>query len=303
MQIKSAGGGKEQSTDVISAWEGDSISITCPMNRAEYQLGMYLRVIRQNVHVIYCSKENSSHINPDFANRTECSKEGENFRITLHRLQESDSENYACIEVLKMKQIYKKTIIVLVKAKSNRPLEQSPLHANPEQGQSVNITCELKSSHEEEKFYLFRTHVQPGTVLSVSNLSRSEVSPAFGNRLEYSREGNRIVVILHKLQEKDSDNYICAQEVKGSALLSARGTMVLVKDAEVEQACEKSSWDLYALLMVVAVLLCALVCCTLYRVDVKKYFQRKKPNEVYEDMSYNSRRSTLVRTNTYSRGE
>ncbi|NXQ21651.1 CD7 protein, partial [Peucedramus taeniatus] len=140
---------------------------------------------------------------------------------------------------------------------------------------------------------LLRTHVQPGTVLSVSNLSVSEVSPAFGNRLEYSREGNRIVVTLHKLQEQDSDNYVCAQDVKGSPLLSASGTMVLVK--EVEQACEKS-WDLYALLIVVALLFCALVCCTLYRVDVKKYFQKKKPNVVYEDMSYNSRRNTLIRS-------
>ncbi|NXR86983.1 CD7 protein, partial [Hypocryptadius cinnamomeus] len=141
---------------------------------------------------------------------------------------------------------------------------------------------------------LLRTHVQPGRVLSVSNLNVSQVSPAFENRLEYSREGNRAVVTLHKLQEQDSDNYVCAQEVKGSPLLLASGTMVLVK--EVEQACEKSSWDLYALLMVVAVLFCALVCCTLYRVDVKKYFQKKKPNVVYEDMSYNSRRSTLVRS-------
>ncbi|NWY27505.1 CD7 protein, partial [Pheucticus melanocephalus] len=295
------GGGKEQSTDIISAWEGDSISITCPMNASEYQLGMYLRDIRQKVNVIYCSKEKPPFINPAFADRVECSKEGENLRITLHRLQESDSEIYVCTEILKIKEINRKTIIVLVKAKSRRPLEQSPLHTNPEQGQSVNITCVLNSSWEDEKFYLLRTHVQPGTVLSVSDLNGSEVSPAFGNRLEYSREGNRIVVILHKLQEKDSDNYICAQEVKGSPLLSASGTMVLVK--EVEQACEKSSWDLYALLLVVAVLFCALVCCTLYRVDLKKYFQKKKHNEVYEDMSYNSRRSTLVRTNTYSRGE
>ncbi|NXF20030.1 CD7 protein, partial [Rhodinocichla rosea] len=299
------GGGKEQSTDVISAWEGDSISITCPMNRSKYQLGMYLRVIRQNVNVIYCPKENPPLINPAFANRVECSKEGENLRITLHRLQESDSEIYICTEMVKIDgyplELHRKTTIVLVKAKSRRHQEQSPLHANPEQGQSVSITCVLKSSREDEKFYLLRTHVQPGTVLSVSNLNGSKVSPAFGNRLEYSREGNRMVVILHKLQEKDSDNYICAQEVKGSPLLSASGTMVLVK--EVEQGCEKSSWDLYVLLMVTAVLFCALVCCILYRVDVKKYFQKKKRNEVYEDMSYNSRRSTLVRTNTYSRGE
>ncbi|NWR22848.1 CD7 protein, partial [Emberiza fucata] len=295
------GGGKEQSTDVISAWEGDSISITCPMNRSEYQLGMYLRDSRQQVNVIFYSKKNCSRIYPAFTNRAECSEEGENLRITLHRLQESDSEIYICTEYFKMEVIHRKTIIVLVKAKSRRPLEQSPLHANPEQGQSVNITCVLKSSSEDEKFYLLRSHVQPGTVLSVSNINSSEVSSAFGNRLEYSREGNRIVIILHELQEKDSDYYICAQEVKGSPLLSASGTMVLVKEAK--QACEKSSWDLYTLLLVVAVLFCALVCCTLYRVDVKKYFQKKKHNQVYEDMSYNSRRSTLVRTNTYSRDE
>ncbi|NWR07911.1 CD7 protein, partial [Paradoxornis webbianus] len=140
---------------------------------------------------------------------------------------------------------------------------------------------------------LLRTHLQPAIVLSVSHLNETKVSPAFGNRLKYSREGNRIVVTLHDLQEKDSDNYICAEQVKGSPLLSASGTMVLVKG---EQACEKSSWELYALLTVVALLFCALVCCTLRRVDVKKYFQKKKPNVVYEDMSFNSRRSTLVRS-------
>ncbi|NXP61097.1 CD7 protein, partial [Chloropsis cyanopogon] len=299
------GGGNEQPTDVISAWEGDSISITCPMNGSQNQMGMYLRAIRQNLNVVYCPKEKPPSVNPDFANRIECSKEGENLRINLHRLQESDSKIYVCSEIFKInghpKELYRKTTIVVVKAKSSRALEQSPLYANPEQGQSVSISCELKSSPEDEKFYLLRTHMQPGTAMTVSNLNMSETSPAFGNRLEYSREGNRIVITLHNLREKDSDNYICAQDMRGSPLLSARGTMVLVKEAE--QACEKSSWDLYALLIVVALLFCALVCCTLYRVDVKKYFQKKKSNVVYEDMSYNSRRSTLVRTNTYSRGE
>ncbi|NWI44587.1 CD7 protein, partial [Picathartes gymnocephalus] len=144
--------------------------------------------------------------------------------------------------------------------------------------------------------HLLRTHVQPGRVLSVSNLNVSSVSPDFGNRLEHSREGKRVVITLHNLQEKDSDNYVCAEEVRESPLLSARGTMVLVQGTTLLLACEKSSWGLYALIVVVALLFCALVCCTLYRVDVKKYFQKKKPNVVYEDMSYNSRRSTLVRT-------
>ncbi|XP_041315371.1 T-cell antigen CD7 [Pyrgilauda ruficollis] len=262
---------------------------------------MVLRANRQSLEVIYCPKEKLPSVNPAFANRTEWSKEGENLRITLHRLQESDSGTYVCCETVEIdgnpKEIYRKRTIVVVKAMSRRPVEQSPLHANPEQGQSVSITCVLKSSVEHE-FFLFRTHVQPRKVLSVSNLNMSKVSPDFGNRLEYSREGSRTVVTLHKLQEKDSDNYVCAQEVKGSPLLTAIGTMVLVKEA-----CEKSSWEFYGLLVVVALLFCALVCCTLYRVDVKKYFQKKKPNVVYEDMSYNSRRSTLVRSNTYSKGE
>ncbi|NXI80092.1 CD7 protein, partial [Rhipidura dahli] len=140
---------------------------------------------------------------------------------------------------------------------------------------------------------LLRTHMQPGRVLYVSELNMSRVSRAFESRLEYSRQGNRVVITLHNLQEDDSDNYVCAEEVTNAPLLSASGTMLLVK--EVEQACKKSSWDLYALIVVVTLLFCALVCCTLYRVDVKKYFQKKNPNVVYEDMSYNSRRSTLVR--------
>ncbi|NWW21131.1 CD7 protein, partial [Falcunculus frontatus] len=299
------GGGNEQPTDVISAWEGDSVSITCPMNGSQNQVGMYLTALRQNLNVIYIPKHQLPSINPDFANRIEYSKEGENFRITLQRLQESDSKIYVCSAMVKVndrhKDLYGKTTIVVVKAKSIRALEQSPLYANPEQGQSVSITCVLKSSPEHEGFYLLRTHVQPGAVLYASKLNTSRVSLAFGSRLEYSREGNRTVITLHNLQEKDSDNYVCAEEVTNSPLLSASGTMVLVK--EVEQACEKSSWDFYALIVVVVLLFCALVCCILYHMDMKKYFQKKKTNVVYEDMSYNSRRSTLVRTNTYSRGE
>ncbi|NXT70823.1 CD7 protein, partial [Chaetops frenatus] len=303
------GGGIEQSTDVISAWEGGSVSITCPVNDSQNQLGMYLKAIRQNLNVIYFSKEKPPSINPEFANHIEHSKEGENFRITLHRLQQSDSKIYLCSEIVKISDHHKhqhgKTTIVVVKAKTSRALEQSPLYANPEQGQSVSITCVLKSSPEDSELFLLRTHVQPGIVLSVTKLNVSRVSPAFGNHLEYSREGNRIVITLHNLQEKDSDNYVCAEGVKDSPLLSASGTMVLVQEVDQahSQACEKSSWGLYALLVVVALLFCALVCCTLYHVDVKKYFQKKKPNVVYEDMSYNSRRSTLVRTSTYSRGE
>ncbi|KAL2297620.1 hypothetical protein Nmel_016169 [Mimus melanotis] len=297
------GGGNEQPRDVISAWEGDSVSIICPMNGSQNQVGMYLRAIRHHLNVLYLPKEKSQKSDYGFDNRIKWSKEGENLRITLHRLQQSDSEIYLCSEIVKIndspKELYGKTTMVLVKAKSSSTLEQSPLFANPERGQSVSITCVLKSSPEPDRFYLLRAHVQPGTVLSVSNVNVSWVSPAFGHRLKYSREGNRTVITLQNLQEKDSDNYICAEEVTAaSPLLSGRGTMVLVKGGE--QVCEKSSWDLYVLIVVGALLFLALVCCTLYRVDVMKYFQKEKPNVVYEDMSYSSRRNTLVRNNNYT---
>ncbi|NXU34718.1 CD7 protein, partial [Drymodes brunneopygia] len=300
------GEGNEQSTDVVSAWEGGSVSITCPMKHgSQNQVGMYLTAIRQDVNVVYFSRKERPNINPDFVNRVNYSEEGETLRITLHRLQQSDSNIYLCSEIVKAnghhKDVYGKTTIVVVKAISRGALEQSPLYANPGQGQSVSITCVWRSSREDQGFYLLRTHVQPGTVLSVSNLNVPSVSLDFGDRLNYSREGNRSVITLHSLQEKDSDNYVCAEEVKDSPLLLGSGTIVLVQDAE--EACKKISWGLYGLGIVVALLFCALVCCTLYRVDVKKYFQKRKPNVVYEDMSFNSRRSTLVRTNTYSRGE
>lgn len=38
-----------------------------------------------------------------------------------------------------------------------------------------------------------------------------------------------MVVTLQDLREDDSDNYVCAEDVMNSPLLSASGTMVLVK--------------------------------------------------------------------------
>ncbi|NXK87396.1 CD7 protein, partial [Formicarius rufipectus] len=146
--------------------------------------------------------------------------------------------------------------------------------------------------------YLLRTQVRPGVVLQLSNKDAPKLSPDFADRLHHSQQGQQLVITLHSLQENDTDNYVCGEKVKMASdtrLLSASGTMVLVKGT-FPQACSDSSWVIYSLAIVVALLFCALVCCTLYRVNIKKYFQKKPPNIVYEDMSYCSRRNTLVRT-------
>ncbi|NWZ46772.1 T-cell antigen CD7 isoform X3 [Haliaeetus albicilla] len=298
------GGENDQSTDIISVWEGDSISITCSMKGSENEVGTYLTTIIQPVNVIYVSKQNTSYILPALANRTKYSKDGRNLRITLHNVQESDSNIYLCTKFIKSKghhiKLSGKTTIVVVKAKTSEVVEQSPLYVNPQQGQSISITCALKSSHEDEGFYLLKTQMQPERVLYVSSQNGSTISPAFANRLEYSKEEKKVLITLHNLQKNDSDIYVCAGMLKNSPFLSVNrsGTMVLIKEVE-QTHCSNNSWGIYGLIIVSALLFFVLICCTLYHVDMKKYFQKRKPNAVYEDMSYSSRRNTLIRANTY----
>ncbi|XP_014806125.1 PREDICTED: uncharacterized protein LOC106893045 [Calidris pugnax] len=299
------GGEDEQSTEIVSVWEGESISITC--SRSENQVGMYLTTIIQPTNVLYVSEENSDFIHSDFKSRLTYSREGSNLKITLHRLRESDSSIYQCSKYILSKGHHKrlngKVTILMVKGNARGVVEQSPLYVSPREGQSVNITCALRSSDAEKGIYLLKTHMQPEIVLSVSSQNVFTISPTFANRLEYSKEEKKIVVTLQNLWTNDSDMYVCVGVFHNSYSLSVsrRGTMVLVKDAEMERTdCGNSLWAIYGLAIVVVLLFSALVWCTLYRVDLKKYFQKKKQNAVYEDMSYSSRRSTLVRTNTYS---
>ncbi|KFO86729.1 T-cell antigen CD7, partial [Buceros rhinoceros silvestris] len=142
---------------------------------------------------------------------------------------------------------------------------------------------------------LLRTHVQPERVLHVLNQNAPTIDPSFANRLEYSKEEKKIVITLHDLQKNDSDVYVCAAEEENSSFLSMSrsGTMMVVKEVE-QTDCGNGSWVIYGLTTVVLLLFSALICCTLYRVNVKKCFQRREQNTVYEDMSYRSRHNTLV---------
>ncbi|NWY49831.1 CD7 protein, partial [Chionis minor] len=301
------GGENEQSTDVISVWEGDSISITC--SRPENEVGIYLNTLIQPINVFYLSEKNDSYTFPAWNNRIKYSKEERNLRITLQNVQESDSNIYVCTKYFLSKGHHKtlkgKTTIVVVKAKVGEVVEQSPLYASPQQSQSVSITCALRSSHEEEGIYLLKTHMQPETVLYVSRQNNSTISSAFADRLNYSKEEKKIVVTLNNLQENDSGIYLCAGMLKNAPSLSVSrsGTIMLIKVKEAGCSWNShSSWGIYGLATMVVLLFSALMCSTLYHVNIKKSFQKKNPNAVYEDMSYSSRRNTLVRTNTYSAG-
>ncbi|XP_051490511.1 T-cell antigen CD7 [Apus apus] len=295
----------EQSTDTISVWEGDSINIICSMGDSENELVTTLTTSIRLENVIQVSKQGPPYIHPALANRTEYSKDGRNLRVTLHNAQESDSDIYQCFTFLKPTSYHKKlrgkTTIVLVKGNTSGAVEQSPLYVDAEQGQSVSITCALQNSQEDKGIYLLKTHMQREQVLFVSGQNVSTVSPAFADRLEYSKGENKIVVTLHNLQKNDSDIYVCAGVLKGSRFLSANrsGTMMLVKEVK-QTGCSSSSWGIYGLTIMVVILFSALMCSILSRVNLKQCFKNKRRNEVYEDMSYSSRRNTLVRANAYS---
>ncbi|NWX24716.1 CD7 protein, partial [Aegotheles bennettii] len=265
--------GEEQSTEVISVWEGDSVSITCSMKGSEKEVGMYLTASIQQVNVIQGSKDSISFVLPALANRIKYSKEEGNLSITLHNVQESDSNVYLCIKFINNtghhKRLNGKTTIVVVKANTSGVVEQLPLYANPQQGQSVNITCALKTSQEEKGIYLLKTHMQRERVLYVSSQNAATISPAFANRLEYSKEEKKIVITLHNLQKNDSDMYVCAGVLKDSSFLSLSrsGTMMLIKEVE-QTGYSKSSWGISGLAIVVAVLFTALVGSSLYHVNV-----------------------------------
>ncbi|KFM07682.1 hypothetical protein AS27_06413, partial [Aptenodytes forsteri] len=144
--------------------------------------------------------------------------------------------------------------------------------------------------------FLLKTHMQPERVLYVSSQNASTTFPAFVNCLEYSKQEKKIAITLHNLWKNDSDRYVCAGVLKNSSFLSVNrsGTTVLIKEVE-QTGCSNSSWGIYGLTTMAALLFSVLICCTLYRVNMKKYFQKRKPNAVYEDMSCRFRHDTLIR--------
>ncbi|XP_052543685.1 T-cell antigen CD7 [Tympanuchus pallidicinctus] len=296
----------EWPADIISVWEGDSINITCSKNSSENEVGTYLKTSRPPANIVYISSRNTSFIHPNFTNRITYLNEGPNLTITVHNVRESDSNTYLCTNYITKndRHIMREwmSVTVVVKAKTNGVIEQSPLSVRAQQGESISITCVLKSSFEDEWVVLLKTHMQPEKVFYVSSQNTTTIFPTFANRLEYSKQEKKLVITLHNLQENDTDVYACAAGLKNSSpFVNESGTMVLVKGGK-QTECSIGSLAIYTPTIVVGVLLLsAVIFYILNSVNVKKkFFQKKKTNVVYEDMSFSSRSNTLVRTNTYS---
>lgn len=92
----------EQSPLSVHAQQGESTNITCVLksSNGDEEI-MLLRLHRQLEKVLYVLSQNTTTISPTFANRLEYSKQEKKLVITLHNLQENDTDIYVCAAVLK----------------------------------------------------------------------------------------------------------------------------------------------------------------------------------------------------------
>uniref|UniRef100_A0A669Q3I8 Immunoglobulin domain-containing protein n=1 Tax=Phasianus colchicus TaxID=9054 RepID=A0A669Q3I8_PHACC len=159
-----------------------------------------------------------------------------------------------------------------------------------QQGESINITCVLKTWLEDEGIMLLRTQMQPEKVFHVSSQNTTTIFSTFAYHLEYSKQGKNLVITLHNLQESDTDIYLCAAKLKNSSLLvSESGTMVLVKGTQLNKGlhrcgkqteCSINSLAISTPTIVVGVLLLsALIFCILNRVNVSMLLPCKSKSE------------------------
>uniref|UniRef100_A0A8B9DS85 Immunoglobulin domain-containing protein n=1 Tax=Anser cygnoides TaxID=8845 RepID=A0A8B9DS85_ANSCY len=109
----------EQLPRIVDIQQGQSISITCALNSSyEDEEICLLKIHMQPEGVLCVSSQKALEIFPAFANRLEYSKQEKKLVITLHNLQQSDSDVYVCATVLKNSSLFsvsQRGTMVLVK--------------------------------------------------------------------------------------------------------------------------------------------------------------------------------------------
>ncbi|XP_054834227.1 uncharacterized protein LOC129328923 [Eublepharis macularius] len=177
---------------------------------------------------------------------------------------------------------------------------QEPKVATAEEEESVNITCNFNHPNILG-LYLRRKFVKDMEVFySAGHRKDKRVHYEYKGRIEYFELQNTVIIMLQKLQQNDSDKYICDGAVlinQNPVQVQGHGT-ILVVTAKKLIKCSSSFWMWYVFLVVTLLLATALGYFILSHVDAKKYCQKKKGREaqnmVYEDMTYSLRRNTMA---------
>ncbi|XP_030062326.1 T-cell antigen CD7 [Microcaecilia unicolor] len=286
--IESKGAEINQSPNKIIVQKGGSVQITCSFTFEGRPVGVYLRR-RLTESIIYIQNNGDKRFD---RNHTEVSGIVNNFTVTLHQLQENDSDLYLCdgsIYTSVVQRIQGRGTLVIVTESKGAEINQSPNKIIVQKGGSVQITCSFTFEGRPVGVYLRRRLTE--SIIYIQNNGDKRFDR---NHTEVSGIVNNFTVTLHQLQENDSDLYLCDGSIYTSVVqrIQGRGTLVIVTDFQQE-------WKSYLLIMLGVIILFLIGFLIFHaeslRMDVKHCYKPKKKtnqNLVYEDMSYSLKRNT-----------
>lgn len=107
-------------------------------------------------------------------------------------------------------------------------IEQSPAFIRVPEGDSIKITCLLKTEGEEEGVYLMRLHAADKKVVYVPKDGNKNTFDNFVGRIETSGPTKNLTITLQQLRPNDSDFYYCLGLMRDANFQTGKGTGTLV---------------------------------------------------------------------------
>ncbi|XP_051792268.1 uncharacterized protein LOC127530152 [Erpetoichthys calabaricus] len=163
-------------------------------------------------------------------------------------------------------------------------------------GERINILCHTNGGNF--KFLnLQRLYSNPGPVIRINKTSYQVISPAYTNRTFIRNEFPKVTITISKLQESDTDVYMCEylNDEDMTTPVFGTGTLLMVKGVKTplkgNQCNNELKLDTSTLLIatsitVIFVLVIMFLGMCLWKTDlIKNMCSKKQPKEtVYEEM-------------------
>ncbi|XP_039596282.1 uncharacterized protein LOC120517846 [Polypterus senegalus] len=173
-------------------------------------------------------------------------------------------------------------------------------------GEKINILCQ--TSEDNFKFLILqRRYSKPGTVIRINKTAHQVISPEYINRTFIRSEFPKVTITISKLQESDTDVYVCEYLHDADTKTSFIGTSTLimvkgVKTTLKESQCNKEfKLDMSTMLIATSitaifVLLIVFLGMWLWKTNLIKNLCSKKQTKetVYEEMTAKTRGSASL---------